>query len=68
MVRDILIRSSVVFVLAACSSGSHAPVETCEEAGQRCRVDESVIGICNEPVDRSSCVEGSPCLVCTPQH
>jgi hypothetical protein len=61
------VQLAVAILLAACGGGD-AVVDICERAGQRCRVAEGVIGICNESPPGTSCPEGPPCLVCTPQH
>ena len=59
---------AVALALAACGGGGDAIVEICERAGQRCRIAEGVIGICNEWPPGTSCPEGPPCFSCTPQH
>lgn len=53
-------------LLTACpTTSSHAPEDKCVKAGQTCKLDVGLLGVCSETA--SEC-DGAPCLVCMSQH
>lgn len=55
-------------LLAGCPETASDPVgaEECERIGQRCRLEDGPIGVCND-TGKTDC-ESPPCLECMPQH
>jgi hypothetical protein len=55
-------------VLGGCPGASEAPVleADCARIGQRCRLPEGPVGVCND-TGRTDCAE-PPCLACMAQH
>ncbi len=66
MRRPVLIALTLL-ALVGCSPSKGAPKETCVKAGEQCRLDKNVLGVCEYAPKTASCAS-PPCLVCTGQH
>lgn len=55
-------------LLSGCPETASTPAEDapCERVGDRCRLSDGPIGVCND-TGRTDCDE-PPCLACMPQH
>ena len=52
-------------LLACPTTSTHAPEDKCIKAGQTCKLDKGLLGVCTEGT--TDC-DGAPCLVCMGQH
>jgi hypothetical protein len=55
-------------LLSGCpeTASTPEPEQPCERIGQRCRLPDGPVGVCND-TGRTDC-ESPPCLRCMPQH
>ena len=61
----LLVAALAMHVTACPTASTHAPEERCAKAGQTCKLDKGLLGVCSETA--SEC-DGAPCLVCMGQH
>lgn len=60
---------TVGLLLSGCPDGSAAPAapgQQCAQLGDRCRLPDGPMGVCND-TGRRDCAS-PPCLACMPQH